>query len=231
MRITVFGSTSRTGRHVLSQGLRRGHEITAFTRRPHTLDDPSALAAVVHGDARDPVVVSRAVEGAEAVITIINGGTRKDPHRYADACRTITQAMTESGVKRLVVTSAYPIVATEPRLVMALLRRLLATPYADLAAMEEIVSTGCLEWTIVRLNRLTNAPASGHVIVSPGLLAKARPISRADVAATLLDLVQDAAMARCAVNVGGGFHGDANGSGLSRHTGEYNPRTHRVGGV
>jgi uncharacterized protein YbjT (DUF2867 family) len=86
MRITVFGSTtSRTGRHVLSQGLRRGHEITAFTRRPYTLDDPSALAAVVHGDARDPAAAGRAIEGADAVITIINGGTRKDPHRYADA--------------------------------------------------------------------------------------------------------------------------------------------------
>jgi putative NADH-flavin reductase len=204
MRITVFGSTSRTGRHVLLQGLRRGHAITAFTRRPQTLDDPSALAAVVYGDARDPVAVGRAIEGAEAVITIINGGTRKDPHRYADACRTITRAMTEGGVKRLVVTSAYPIVATEPRLAMALLRRLLATPYADVAAMEEIVSTSSLEWTIVRLNRLTNAPATGNVIVSPGLLAKARPISRADVAATLLDLAQDTATARSAINVSGG---------------------------
>jgi hypothetical protein len=39
---------------------------------------------------------------------------------------------------------------------------------------------------------------------SPGLLAKARPISRADVAATLLDLVQDTATARSAVNFSGG---------------------------
>jgi hypothetical protein len=97
--------------------------------------------------------------------------------------------------------------------------------------MEEIVSTSSLQWTIVRLNRLSNAPASGHVIVSPGLLAKVRPISRADVAATLLDLIQDTATARSAVNVGGGFHGDVNGSGLLRHTDEYNTRTHRVGGV
>ena len=87
---------------------------------------------------------------------------------------------------------------------MALLRRLLATPYADVAAMEEIVSTSSLQWTIVRLNRLTNAPATGNVIVSPGLLAKAHPISRADVAATLLDLAQDTATARSAINVGGG---------------------------
>ena len=68
------------------------------------------------------------------------------------------------------------------------------------------VSTSTLEWTIVRLNRLTKVPAS------PDPLAKARPISRTDVAATLLDLVQDAVAARIAVNVGRGFRGEANGS-------------------
>lgn len=32
MNITVFGSTGRTGRHILNLGFRRGHRITAFTR-------------------------------------------------------------------------------------------------------------------------------------------------------------------------------------------------------
>jgi uncharacterized protein YbjT (DUF2867 family) len=32
MNIAVFGATGRTGRHVLEQGLRRGHLMTAFTQ-------------------------------------------------------------------------------------------------------------------------------------------------------------------------------------------------------
>jgi putative NADH-flavin reductase len=45
MNITVIGSTSRTGRHVLAEGLRRGHQITAFTRgRPEALLDQPGLA-------------------------------------------------------------------------------------------------------------------------------------------------------------------------------------------
>jgi uncharacterized protein YbjT (DUF2867 family) len=34
MRITVFGATGRTGRHLLAAGQRRDHQITAFTRVP-----------------------------------------------------------------------------------------------------------------------------------------------------------------------------------------------------
>lgn len=34
MKIAVFGATGRTGRHVLEQGMHRGHLMTAFTRRP-----------------------------------------------------------------------------------------------------------------------------------------------------------------------------------------------------
>ncbi len=37
MNLLVIGSTGRTGKHVLEQGLQRGHAITAFTRRPHEL--------------------------------------------------------------------------------------------------------------------------------------------------------------------------------------------------
>lgn len=32
MKLLVIGASGRTGRHVLDQGLRRGHAITAFTR-------------------------------------------------------------------------------------------------------------------------------------------------------------------------------------------------------
>lgn len=33
MRITVFGATGSVGRHVVSEALRRGHEVIAVTRK------------------------------------------------------------------------------------------------------------------------------------------------------------------------------------------------------
>jgi putative NADH-flavin reductase len=203
MKITVFGATGRTGRHVLAQGARRGHQMTAFARR-QALDDHAPLAAAVQGDARDPDAVRKAVDGADAVISTIAGAVRNDPHRLADTAQVITQAMADLGVRRLVVTSAYPIIVEDPPLPMRILRRLLAASYADGAQMERVVTSSGLDWTIVRLNRLTNKPADGRVHISRGPLAKPRGITRAGAAATLLDIAEDATLARTAVNVAGG---------------------------
>lgn len=203
MRITVIGSTGHTGRHVLIEALRRDHQVVAFTRRPAALSDPTELQAVVEGDGRDPEKVREAVAGSDAVISIINGGSRHDPHRAADATRTITTVMADLNVRRLVITSPYPLVAHKPRIPLWVLRRLLATPYADAAEMERVVSAGDLDWTIARLTRLTDKPATGAVLTSRVLLERPHAITRADVAATLLDIVQDTHLAGAAVNVCG----------------------------
>jgi nucleoside-diphosphate-sugar epimerase len=203
MRITVFGSTGRTGRLVVAEGVRRGHEITVFTRRPNEIPDRSVLAAVAGGDGRDPDAVRAAVAGADAIIAIIAAASRNGPHQTADVARTIIDAMSDTGVRRLVITSAYPIVATRPRLPIALLRLVLSDAYADLAAMERIVSTSNLDWTIARFNRLTDKPPQGAVHISRGLLDRPSGHTRADAAAALIDLAEDGSFARTAVNIAG----------------------------
>jgi uncharacterized protein YbjT (DUF2867 family) len=97
MRITVFGATGRTGRHLLAAGQRRDHQITAFTRRPEALVDPSALAAVVGGDGRDPQAVRQAVDGADAVISTMSAERRTGPRHVAEVSRVIALAMADLG--------------------------------------------------------------------------------------------------------------------------------------
>ncbi|MEV0149004.1 MULTISPECIES: NAD(P)-binding oxidoreductase [unclassified Nonomuraea] len=203
MRLAIIGSTGRTGRHVLAEALRRGHQVTAFTRDAAGITGSPEPHAVVEGDGRDPDKIRAAVGGVEAVISIINGGDRRDPHRAAQATRTVIRAMAGTGTRRLVVTTPYPTVARRPYLVMWLLRRLLATPYADARALERAVAASDLDWTIARLTRLTDGPATGSVLVSHGLLARPRALTRADVATTLLDIAQDPGLSRAAVNVCG----------------------------
>jgi uncharacterized protein YbjT (DUF2867 family) len=203
MKFVVLGSTSRTGLCLLTEAERRGHRIVAFTRRPHVLPDSPALADVVTGDGRDPGVVSPHLPGADAVISLLPGGDRRDPHLAAESVRTLTAAMPEAGVRRLVVVSAYPIVGDRPRLPLWILRRVFATPYADVAAMEGIVSATDLDWTVVRLNRLNDGPAIGSLTTSPGLLAAPRSHTRADAAALLLDLAESSRHTGTALNVSG----------------------------
>jgi putative NADH-flavin reductase len=157
----------------------------------------------VTGDGRDRDAVRRAISGADAVIAIVAAATRKGPHHTAAVVQVITEAMTDLGTRRFAITNPYPIVADRPRLPIALLRFALADAYADAARMEEIVTASNLDWTILRLNRLTNKPATGDVRISRDLLDRPTSLTRADAAATLLDAVEDASLARSAVNVAG----------------------------
>ncbi len=203
MKITVIGSTGATGRHVLTQGLHRGHEITAFTRRPAALQGVSGLAEITSGDGRDHNAVRKALTDRDAVIAIIGASSRKGPHQTADVARNLIATMSEDGIARLIITSAYPVVAVKPRLAVAVVTRVFARTYADAAAMEELVMASDLQWTIARPTRLTNASASGRITIHRDLLDKAPAISRADLATALLDIVEDPTLGRVAVNIAG----------------------------
>lgn len=203
MKLTVFGATGRTGRLVLDEGVRRGHQTTAFTRRPDNLTGVPGLAAVVSGDGRDADAVREAVTGADGVIAILGAATRKGPHQVAEVSTRLTEAMAELGARRLVITSAYPIVGDHPRLLVAILRRVLADSYADSAEMERIVMSTDLDWTIARLTRLLDKPARGGVRVHREVPTRPTSITRADAATTLLDLVADDEYAKAAVTLTG----------------------------
>lgn len=103
MNLTLIGSTGHTGRYVLAEALRRGHRVTAFTRNAAALE--ARPHAVVEGDGRDLEKMRTAVADADAVISIINGGDSRDPHRAAEATRTVMRAMAEARVRRLIVTT------------------------------------------------------------------------------------------------------------------------------
>lgn len=205
MRLTIIGSTGLTGSRVLTQALQRGHDVVAFTRRPTLLPGDARPRRVVSGDGRDPDAVAGAVRGADAVIAIVSSRSRKGPHQTAEVAGVLTSAMAEAGVKRLVVTSAYPLVGDRPRVLMAFLRRILADAYDDLRAMERHVSATSLDWTIVRLVRLNDSDDVTPLRLTEDLLgkqsAKPRGISRASVANALLDVVESGSYIRTAVNV------------------------------
>ena len=83
------------------------------------------------------------------------------------------------------------------------LRKALATPYADTAEAERIATTSNLDWTIARLNRLTDHRPAGSPHVSADLLDRATGLSRADAATLLIDLAETRDHARQALNVRG----------------------------
>jgi uncharacterized protein YbjT (DUF2867 family) len=203
VNITVIGAAGRLGQQVTQEASRRGHQVTGLARRPERLTRPELLARIAAGDGRDPDTAARAVAGTDAVVITVAGGMGKDPHQAADVTRTVTAAMRDHGVRRLVITSAYPIVGTRPRTAMWVLRKVLATPYADVAEAERVTAGSDLDWTIARLNRLTNHAPAGPPHVSTSLLDRATGLSRADAASLLVDLAETRDHVYQALNIRG----------------------------
>src|SRR5438094_8329602 len=100
--IVVIGSTGRTGRLVLDEGLRRGHSMTAFTRRPDGLVGVRGLRTVVQGDGRNLDDIRRAVAGQDALISIVVSEGRGPTTVMSDVTRAELDAMQEGGGRRLV---------------------------------------------------------------------------------------------------------------------------------
>src|SRR5207247_6233157 len=105
MNIVVIGSTGRTGRLVLEEGIRRRHAMTAFTRRPDALADIAGLGMVVHGDGRNLEDIRRAIRGQDVVMSIVAPEGRGPTTVVSDVAGAGLTAMREAGGRRIVAVS------------------------------------------------------------------------------------------------------------------------------
>jgi putative NADH-flavin reductase len=191
VRIFVLGATGHTGSVFVEQALAAGHELTAYVRSPDKLPVQARLF-VVAGDVLDPVPLAEAMRGHDAVVSML-GVRSLAPHDFSAKSTTAIVAAAEgSGVRRVVLMSAFGTgetidkASTGARLMF---RSAAKGIQDDKAAGEEVLVASALDWTIAYPVVLSNGPATGYHAVDlaeldhvPGLPR----ISRADVAAFLL---------------------------------------------
>jgi putative NADH-flavin reductase len=205
MKLLVIGSTGRTGKHVVEQAVQRGHAVTAFTRRPQLLAEQAGLAAIEVGDALNSADLQRAVQGQEAVISIVAPPDLGPTTLVSAATRNLITAMQTAGVPRLVITSSRSIRATRPWLAVRLAWLVFRNAYRDLAVAEDLVRASRLEWSIVRATMLTDRPPAGRVHTDEAANATGGDwqLSRADYAMALLDAVENPQLIGRAIGVNG----------------------------
>lgn len=201
MRIVVVGASSGTGRLVVEQGLARGHELVAVSRRGTEI----AGATNVRGDATDPAVLATALAGgADAVVLAIGGASGTDRNR-STVTAAVLSALPAGWPGRVVVHSSLgagdsrPFLPKPMQIVTSLL---LGKALADHTEQENLVRSSGLEWTLIRPGGLRDAPATGRVaaLTEPGRFAAV--IARADVAAFILDCLENPAAAGTAYALG-----------------------------
>jgi putative NADH-flavin reductase len=193
MRVTVFGASGATGRHLIDQAQAHGHHVTAFVRTASRLGARLEQPTVVVGDVAEAAVVGSAVEGRHGVLCALGAASplRRDP-TLVDGVRHIVSAMEQHAVRRLVYLSFLGV--PEGRHQLSVVGRYLVAPLllrnvvADHTAKEWIIRRSTLEWVIVRPPRLTSGARRGSY--RSGLDIRATSvvprISRADLADFML---------------------------------------------
>jgi uncharacterized protein YbjT (DUF2867 family) len=202
MKITVFGANGLTGRQLAQQALDLGHDVVAVTRHPAAYPLTHPRLVVAEANAYDPAAVGRTVGGADAVLSALGVPfTRKPITIYSAGVRTIIDAMTRHGVKRIAVVSS---TAVEPhhhadggfllnRIMQPMVSRTIGkTTYADMRAMEAILRDSVMDWTAIRAAGLFDADHVSEYRVSDGPLDGVFT-SRADLADLLLTQASDTA--------------------------------------
>lgn len=194
MRIAVLAAAGRTGRHVVAQGLARGHHMIALARRPEAVTLHDDRLVIRQADVLDHDQLADTLKGTESVISALGVGTSRAPTTlYSQGAINTLSAMYANGISRLAVISAAPVgpraeqPLLERRLAMPLLQRLFGATYDDMRRMEALLQASDVDWVALRPPRLVNKTATGRYRLDTRPLPKARSLTYADLAAALLD--------------------------------------------
>jgi putative NADH-flavin reductase len=208
MHVAIFGSTGPTGRALVSRGLDQGHDVTAIARDPAAVDATGARLQVVRADVLDRTSFDGVLNGVDAVLSAIGTHGRQPTTVYSVGTANIRDAMHHAGIQRFVGISALPVTPrTELRpaerwIVVPLLSTFFGEMYADMARMEQVLQDSDLDFTIMRPPQLTNKRATGKYRTAINQhLPRARKISRADLAAEMLQVIPDRKTVRATVSL------------------------------
>lgn len=204
MRLTIFGASGGTGKHLVKQALAGGHQVTAVVRDPARLAVPAQPGLqVVTADIMDPASILPAVTGADAVLTAAGPRGTGPTTVITDSVRSIAAAMDKTGTRRLLALSGSIVADDGEGLFLRYVlkpvarRTFLRHVCADMRQAEAVIAASDLDWTIMRPPALTDGPATGKYRTAfDGGLPRGIRVSRADLAACMLSLVGDVGAVR-----------------------------------
>jgi putative NADH-flavin reductase len=200
MKLAVFGATGATGKHLVELALAAGNDVVAFARNASRVGQSHERLTIIQGELTDAPAIERAVNGADAVISLLGPRPREDikSKPLATGMKNIIAAMRKSNTRRLIISSTPS--AADPsdlpdfkfKVLITIVKSLMRPAYEEIVNVARIVRDSNPDWTIVRVSMLNSNPRSG--IIRAGYLGRKQvgtKISRADLAAFMLEQVRD----------------------------------------
>lgn len=210
MKILLLGATGRTGKHVVDEALRQGHELGCLVRRPEAIHVQHPKLTIYKGSPEKLGDLEKVIEGCEVVISVLNISRKSDfpwaPLRtpetmLSDFMTNLIKLSQTHVIKRVIACSAWGVSETKrflpPWFVWLINHSNVGFAYRDHERQEEILMKSLLPWTIVRPTGLTNSKRNQEVIESYNNVPKPNfTIGRRSVAKYLIDAINNEALIR-----------------------------------
>lgn len=197
-KIIVFGATGGTGKQVLEQVLQAGYDVKAIIRKPEAFNFNHPKLKIIKGDVLQPITFQDELKDATAVISCLGIPKAQPTTLYSESMENIIKAIKQSNVNRILCISSGAIdIPPKSSFIMTfllknVLQRIYKPVYADMTLMESKLKSSNLDYTIVRAPKLTNGKKTNKCrIVTQQPLKKIPTISRADLAAFMLNIINE----------------------------------------
>jgi putative NADH-flavin reductase len=196
VKLLILGATGKTGRHLVTQAIEKGHTVTILARDRSKVGLQHERLRIFEGDVTNTAALGEAMLEQDAVISAIGRGLSfKSENLIERSVPAILVAMQTHGIRRLMFTSAMGVGATysdAPVMPKLFFRTLLRGIYADKAIGEQMIRNSTLEWTIVQPVQLNDGPLTKKYRAGERLPLSGLPqVSRADTAHFILDRLHD----------------------------------------
>ena len=192
MRMTIFGATGRTGKHLIEQALVQGHSVTAFARTPGKIMMSHPQLHVVQGDVLKAESVEMAVRGQDAVLSVLGQKHGGPGSTLVQGTANIVDAMKKHDVERILCVLTAGFLDEQATSLMGKLLlwfyRLNAKEYLTPARLQyESLQGSGLKWTAIRAVLLNGgAPKGNYRVGLEDIPRGGYQISTGDVAEFML---------------------------------------------
>lgn len=185
-KVFVAGGSKGVGRLVVDRLLSEGAEVVALVRSDDKVKELNAINGVtaVKGDAADYKIVEGAMDGCDAAITTLGGGSSSENGKFIDYTgnNNVIEAAGILGVTRVILVTSIGCGSSKeatPPSVYEVLKDVLAQKEKAENVLIKYYTN--MNWTIIRPGGLVSEDATGKAILTEDTMAIGS-IHRADVA-------------------------------------------------
>lgn len=204
MRILILGATGRTGRLLVDEALRRGHEVNVLISHASKLSTNPKLVTVFEGTPLNPHILAQAMKSCDAVLSTLNisrvsdfpwAKLRTSVDFLSLSMKNILYVAKPLNVNRIIITTAWGAAETRkdiPFWFRWLIRfSNIGYAYKDHERQEKMLQKTDLNWTVVRPVGLTDEKKIKEVEVSLNNTPKPKlMISRFNTARFMMDVLE-----------------------------------------